>query len=236
MKNALLALALIAASCIGSAQDLSAKMDYKVNYAIPAPKSSTVDTVAISYDSKGKFIYTNSELLGMDFGRSVFKNPSLDLSSATASFVLDTEKMEIYFNFSLGENMMFFKMNLENLLPMENDDPMNDNFSLVAEKTGDSKMIAGKSYPTYLLYPDTNPEEPLTLAIDHSRPVNNNNVINEFIQMMLRKTESKGSMSLDIPDGLIVGVYNKENTMMEAVSIEDVKTNINISTRFNISE
>ena len=217
------------------AQELVVNLDYKVVYEIPAPARSTMDTIAISFDKAGKYLYSDAKILGEDFGRTVFENPNLDLSSARSSFILDTEKMEIYFNFSFDKNMMYFKMDLEALIPIESD-PFEGNMELISEETGDEIEIVGGYYPSYLLYPNTEPEDPLTLVIDTKRPVNNYNVINEFILLMLRKTESKGSMSLHIPKGLILGVYSKSGTMMEAISIEDVSTTINVSHRFNIKE
>jgi hypothetical protein len=235
MNKALALLLLLSIGVQGIGQDLAVSLDYKVIYKIPSPARSTTDTVAISFDKKGKFLYSDNAVLGADFGRSVFENPKLDLSSARSSFVVDTEKMEVYFHFSLDQNMMFFKMNLETLLPVEAD-PFQGDMEIISEETKDRIEIAGKRYPSYILYPNTEPEDPLTIVIDPSRPVNNFNVINEFIQLMLRKTESKGSMSLNIPEGLILGVYSTSGTLMEAISAENISTNINISNRFKIDE
>lgn len=234
MKYILSILALLTVT-LTQAQDITVNLDYKVVYEIPSSARNTIDTISISFDKAGKFLYSDARLLGENFGKSVFENPNLDLSTARSSFVLDTENMEIYFNFSLEKSMMFFKMDLETLIPMESD-PFEGNMELISEKTGDQIEIAGGYYPSYLLYPNTEPEDPLTLVIDSERPVNNYNVINEFIQLMLRKTESKGSMSLKIPQGLILGVYSKSGTMMEAISVEDVSTTINVSHRFTIDE
>ncbi len=235
MKRALFLIVFVSVNFSGIGQELSISMDYNVVYRIPSPAKGTVDTVGISFDKMGKYLYSDNAMLGKDFGRSVFENPNLDLTTASSNFIVDTEKMEVYFHFSLDENMMFFKMNLETLLPIEAD-PFEGDLEIITEKTKDRIEIGGKRYPSYLLYPSSEPDEPLTLVIDPSRPVNNYNVINEFIQLMLRKTNSKGSMSLNIPDGLILGIYTKSGTLMEAITVEDISTQINISNRFKIDE
>jgi hypothetical protein len=235
MKKVLFLIVFISITYSTVSQELTIALDYNVVYEIPSPAKGTVDTVEISFDKMGKFLYSDNANLGQDFGRSVFENPNLDLTKAKSNFIVDTEKMEVYFHFSLDENMMYFKMNLETLLPVEAD-PFEGDMEIIAEETKDRIEIAGKPYPSYLLYPNTEPDEPLTLVIDPSRPVNNFNVINEFIQLMLRKTNSKGSMSLNIPAGLILGIYTKSGTLLEAITVEDISTKINISNRFKIDE
>ncbi|NNJ81995.1 MAG: hypothetical protein HKP11_07345, partial [Flavobacteriaceae bacterium] len=172
---------------------------------------------------------------GEDFGRSILKNPDIDLSNSDANFVLDTQQMLFYFHFNFDDNIMFMKMDIENFIPVERD-PLEGDLDLIAEATGDKINLVGNSYPTFLLYPKNEPEEPLTLAMDMNRPVNNLNLINEFVKLMLRKTESKGSASIDIPNGLILGAYTTSGTLFEAISVKDINSSINISNGFNIKE
>jgi hypothetical protein len=235
MRKILSLLTILSLSVTTSGQELTVSLDYKVVYKIPSPAKNTIDTVGIHFDKRGKFLYSENAMLGEDFGRSVFKNPNLDLSSANSNFIVDTEKMDVYFHFSLDQNFMFFKMNLETLLPVKAD-PFEGDVEIIAEATKDRIEIAGKRYPSYLLYTNTEPDDPITLIIDPSRPVNNFNVMDEFIQLMLRKTNSSGSMSLNIPDGLILGIYTKSGTLMEAISVEDISTKIKFVNRFNIDE
>ncbi|MBT8262884.1 MAG: hypothetical protein KJO05_08690 [Bacteroidia bacterium] len=235
MNKALIFLLLLGSGFYGCGQDLSVSMDYKVVYEIPAPMRNSADTISISFDTEGKYLYSDAKLLGDDLGRSVFKNPNTDLSPAESSFVLDTKNMEVYFDYSLNRNSIFFKMDIESLIPAD-EDPFEGNVEIIMEKTEYDVEIAGSSYPSFLLYPDNEPEEPLTLAIDTSRPVDNSIVLNAFIQLMLRKTDSKGSMSINIPKGLILGIYTANSIMMEAISVENVATTINISHQFTINE
>ena len=216
-------------------QDLTVNLDYEVTYTIPAPKRNTTDTITVSFTKDGRYLYSNIPFLGEDFGRSVLKNPNLDLSNSDANFVLDTRQMRFYFHFSFEDNIMFMKMNLENFIPMERD-PLKGDLELVAEATGDKMNLIGSKYPTYLLYPKSEPEEPVTLVMDTTRPVSNLNLINEFVKLMLRKTESKGSASFDIPNGLILGAYSTGGVLFEAISVKDINSTINISNGFKINE
>ena len=216
-------------------QEITVNLDYEVTYTIPAPKRNTIDTIVVSMDKEGRFLHSNIPFLGEDFGRSVLKDPNIDLSNADANFVLDTKQMLFYFHFKFEENIMFMKMDIENFIPVERD-PLQGDLELIAEATGDKMNLIDKRYPTFLLYPKNEPEEPVTLAMDPNRPVNNLNLINEFIKLMMRKTESKGNASFEIPNGLILGAYTKGGTLFEAIAVKDINSTINISNGFNIKE
>lgn len=216
-------------------QELTVNLDYEVTYTIPAPRRNTSDTITVSFTKDGRYLHSNIPFLGEDFGRSVLKNPDIDLSNSDANFVLDTKQMLFYFHFKFEDNVMFMKMDIENFIPAERD-PLEGDLDLIAEATGDKMSLLDSRFPTFLLYPKNEPEEPVTLAMDTNRPVNNLNLINEFVKLMLRKTESKGSASFDIPNGLILGAYTTSGTLFEAISVKDINSTINISNGFNIKE
>ena len=235
MKNILIAFIVLSCSIGTKGQELAVTLDYEVSYAIPSARRNTVDTITVRMDKDGRYLHSNIPFLGEDFGRSVLKDPSIDFSNADANFVLDTRQMLFYFHFKFEENIMFMKMDIENFIPMEQD-PLQGDLELVAEATGDNLELMGTKYPTYLLYPKSEPDEPVTLVMDSSRPVNNFNIINEFIKLMMRKTESKGNLSFEIPKGLILGAYSTGGTMFEAISVKDINSTINISNGFKINE
>jgi hypothetical protein len=234
MRTLLIAFLVLSCSLSSKAQELTVNLDYEVTYAIPAPRRNTTDTITVSFTKDGRYLHSNIPFLGKDLGRSILKDPTIDLSDSDANFVLDTGRMLFYFHFSFEDNIMFMKMNIENFIPVERD-PLEGDLDLIAEATGDKMNLAGSNYPTFLLYPKNEPEEPVTLVMDTNRPVNNLNLINEFIKLMLRKTESKGSASFDIPNGLILGAYSTGGTLFEAISVKDINTTINIANGFNIN-
>jgi len=219
----------------GLSQSLEVSFNYSVTYQIPSSMKNTVDTLEIKMDRKGHYLYTESNSLGLNFATSVFSNPGLDLSSASCSLLLDTQRMIVYFNFELENNAMFFKMDLDKILPNVNDAPSED-MNLISEKLLDKVSIGSTNYEAYLIYPESEPENPLTVAIDSKRPVDNVSTIGEFFKLMLRKSNSEGDFNLDIPDGLIVSIKNDDEILLEAIQIKDVTTKINIQHSFNITE
>ena len=216
-------------------QSLEVSFNYSVTYQIPSSMKNTIDTLKVKMDKNGHYLYTESNSLGHDFASSVFSNSGLDLSSATSSILLDAKRMIIYFNFELDKNVMFFKMDLDKLLPNKGNAPIQD-MNLISEELTDKVIINNSSYAAYLLYPKSEPNNPLTVAIDTKRPVDNFSIINEFFKMMLQKSNSDGVFNLDIPDGLIISVKNDDEVLLEAIEIEDVTTKINIQHSFNIKE
>ena len=219
----------------GLSQSLEVSFNYSVTYQIPSSKKNTVDTLEVKMDKKGRYLYTESNSLGLDFASSVFSNPELDLSSAISSILLDAKDMIIYFNFELDNNVMFFKMDLDKILPNVGRAPTQD-MNLISEALADKVTIGNSNYDAYLIYPKSEPENPLTVAIDTKRPVDNFSIINEFFKMMMRKSNGDGVFNLDIPDGLIISIKNDDDVLLEAIQIEDVTTKINIQHSFNIKE
>ena len=219
----------------GLSQSLDVSFNYSVTYQIPSLKRNTVDTLEVKMDKEGHYLYTESNSLGLDFATSVFSSPTLDLSSATSSILLDTKRMIIYFNFEIENNVMFFKMDLDKILPNVSDTPSED-MNLISEKLSNKLSIDNSNYDAYLIYPESEPENPLTVAIDSKRPVDNVSTIGEFFKMMLRKSNSEGDFNLDIPDGLIVSIKNGDEVLLEAIQIKDEVTKINIHHSFKITE
>lgn len=195
----------------------------------------TADTVSISFDKAGKYLFTDFPLLKDDFGASLFKGTELDFSSAVTHFILDTEKMDVLFNIDFDANVMFVKMNIESFIP-NSANPLDDDIELISEATSKTMTVAGKDYPTYFLYPISEPEDTLTLAIDTTRLVDNNKLIDQFLTLMLKETQSNGTISYNLPNGLILAVYSKQGIMIEAISVEDIDTTITISHSFKIKE
>ncbi|MDC7996297.1 hypothetical protein [Altibacter sp. HG106] len=233
-----LLISFLALCCLvnGKAQNKSVQLDYEVTYAIPSPKRNTVDTIGVHFAKSGKFLFTDSNTIGTEFSKEIFENRAIDFSSATTSILLDTEVLQLFFNYTLGRSTVYFVMNMEDIIPVTNE-PLGKKLSIISEKITDAPNASDKKYETYALYTAEEPENIITLTVDPTRPVNNNAIIGEFFRLMLSKTNSTADdISFDIPQGLIVSVAVSGTTLLNAIQIADVTTKINISHTFNIEQ
>ncbi|MEM7087286.1 MAG: hypothetical protein AAF489_13955 [Bacteroidota bacterium] len=220
-----------------TAQELEVLLDYEVTYVVPNGKKNTIDTISIQLDKKGHFLFMESNSMGLNLARGVFPDPNTDLSGSECSFLLDTQRMLVYFSFHLNDTKMFLQMDVTQFIPINN--PMGDDMAtlnLLTEKRGDQIQLGGALYDSYLLYPETEPDQPIILAIDEKRPVDNAALINRVIELMLQKSKSNVPVNLDIPNGLIMAIGFQEESLMKAIDARDVNTKINIQHSFNITE
>jgi len=221
-----------------SAQELEVAFDYEVTYVIPNAKKNTTDTLKVQLDKSGHYLFMESPSIGLNLARGVFPNPNMDLSGSECSFLLDTQRMLIYFNFRLDDTVMFLQMDVEPFIPTDRS-PIGDGstaFNLISEKRSEKLQVGDASYKAYMLYPETEPDQPITVAIDEQRPVDNVAIINQVFTLMMEKTKSTSEFNLDIPNGLIMAIGLQDEILIRAIEARDVTTKINIQHSFNIKE
>ena len=220
------------------AQEVDVTFDYEVTYVVPNAKKNTTDTLKIQLDKQGHYLFMESPSMGLNLARGVFPNPNMDLSNAECSFLLDTQRMLIYFNFRLDDTVMFLQMDVEPFIPTDRS-PIGDSsaaFNLISEKRSEKIQVGDASYNAYMLFPETEPDEPITMVIDEQRPVDNIAIIHKAFTLMMEKTQSTTQFNLDVPNGLIMAIGLKDEMLIRAIEAKDVTTKINIQHSFNIKE
>ncbi len=235
MKNIqILFLFFISTFSFGQNKEIS--LDYTVTYEIPSQKRNTVDTVSVSFNKKGTFLHTDARFIIDKFSAIVFKNKNVDLSNASSSIIYDTNSSEVYMHFDIQNNIVYMKMNLDDIIPIENEGAFSDDVKIISEKQKDDTFILNKSYATYVIYPDTEPNSRIQLVIDENHPVSNNTILKKFFELMLTKTNSEGSIDIDLPEGLILSVLQGDSSLIKAIDIDTDPLKINISHSFNIEK
>ncbi len=234
MKNKIfIAVLLVITLSFGQNKDI--ELDYTVTYEVPNAKKNTIDTVSVSFNKEGTYLYSNARILVDEFSSSILKNRNIDVSQATSSIIYDSKNTEVYINLDVQGNLVFMKLNLNSIIPSESD-PLPENVKLITEKSKEDTFLLNKSFPTYLLYAETEPASDIKLVIDEDHTVNNNLILAKFIELMLTKTKSDGSIDFDIPDGVILSVSQSGESIIKAINFESKPIKINISHSFNIEK
>ncbi len=236
MKKTLLLILVLFVSFTYS-QEKTIELDYIVDYVIANKKKQSKDTISIGYDKSGKFLWTNYKELAKEFSKALFKNNSESiLADSNSNLILETETADIIFSFENNNNVIFFKINLNAFIPIKNNDAINEDIVLISEKTDQITTILNKEYNDYALYPDTEPQSKIFATFDESLPVNNNLLFQKFLELMMQKTNSQGSIASNLPNGLILKVNDGNTSLIEAIRINKSKKTININYSFKVTE
>ena len=236
MKKVLLSIILFCVS-FSYSQEKTIELDYVVEYIIPNKKKQTIDTISIGYDKSGKFLWTNYKELTKEFSKALFKNNSESiLSESNSNLILETETADIIFSFKNNNDIIYFKVNLSTFIPLENDNALNEDIVLISERTEQTSTIFNREFTDYALYPDTKPENKLFATFDEKRPVNNNFLLQKFLELMMQKTSSQGSFTSNLPEGLILKISDGNTSLIEAIKINKSKKTININHSFKVTE
>lgn len=236
MKKTLLLIVTLFVSLVYS-QEKTIVLDYVVDYVIPNKKKQTKDTISIGYEKTGKYLWTNYKELANEFSKALFKNNSKTvLANSNSNLILETETADIIFAFESDKNVMFFKVNLNTIIPIKNNDAMNEDIVLISEKTDQTTNILNKEYKNYALYPNTEPQSKIFATFDENLPVDNNILFQKFLELMIQKTNSEGSISSNLPKGLILKITDGNSSLIEAIKVHKVKKTININYSFKVKE
>ncbi len=236
MKKTLLLILVLFVSFAYS-QEKTIELDYIVDYVIPNKRKQSKDTISVGYDKSGKFLWTNYKELAKEFSKALFKNNSESiLGDSNSNLILETQTADIIFSFKSNDNVIFFKVNLNAFIPIKNDNAINEDIALITEKTEQTTTILGNKYTDYALYPNTEPQSKIFATFDETLPVNNNLLFQKFLELMLQKTNSQGSISSNLPNGLILKINDGNTSLIEAIKINKSKKTIHINYSFKVTE
>lgn len=218
-------------------QETVIEIDYVVDYIIPNNKKESVDTVSIGFNKNGKYLWTNYNILGNEFSKSILLGNTSKINDTEFNLIYSVEdnKMILYFNFD--KSKIYANVDIETIVPMDRRDAFDEDFNLVATKLNEEKSILDYSCSTFDLHPDNDPSDAITVLVANDLDCKNNVFFSKFVSLMLKMTSSKGEIKSDIPDGLILKAYDKSGSpMIEAINVDKNKKTITINQSFKITE
>lgn len=220
----------------GYAQERTITIDYTVDYLIPNKRKNTSDTISVGFSKDSKYIWTNSKSLAKDLGRSMFRrNPEI-LDNADLGIIYDTEKAVIMMCFQSGKNQLFFNFEISTFLPYPQANNTAEEFELLSDNTHETINIADREATNYNIYPSNKESDLMTVAFDESISIQNTQLFNKIFELMFESNLGSSLLRIHIPDGLIMKVSNKGETMIEAYKVDTSTKTININYSFKITE
>lgn len=218
-------------------QDEAITIDYSVDYVIPKRNNQSADTITVGFDKAGRYLWTDSEFLAKDLAKSVFKGNNRLLDAAKLNLLLDTENLSLQLFFNSGDNAMYMKLALSNFFPIPKEEKKEKNVDLISEPLNDSVSVIGREGQLYDVFPSNDIDDKITIALEENMKVNNNKLFKQFFRIALAAEGSGTEINdLELPDGLILGIFDDDQTLIEAISIKEKVKTITINHSFNISE
>jgi len=220
---------------IGYAQKKSITIDYSVQYTIPSKYKKVADTVTIGFDKNGKYLWTDSEYLARDFGKSIFKGKESLLQNAEMSIVFDTENGAIMLFFTSGKNEMYMNIELSSIIPLPENSEDN-NFELISESSNETITVAGREAVVYDVFPSNKESDKISLAFDESINLNNNKLFKKFFELIFAAEGSSTMEDINLPNGLLLRISSNNETMIEATQVDTKIKTLKFNYSFKITE
>lgn len=218
---------------IGFSQE-TVRIDYSVDYLIPSARTQKTDTVTIGFDKTGKYIWTDSEYLAKDLGRSIFKGRE-DLSeNSKLGIILNTETTTVQLFYSSGDNEMYMNMALSSLIPLPKGSE--EEFELISKNTTKTINVAGHDAAVYEVYPSNDEAEKIKLGLDESFDINNNQLFKKLFQLFFAAEGSSSMNDINLPNGLILNISNQGEVLIEAYNINTKPKIFNINYSITVKE
>ncbi|MDG5493060.1 hypothetical protein [Psychroserpens sp. SPM9] len=235
MKALILPL-LIFSFFFGNSQETKIQIDYTVDYIVPSERRKTNDTVSIGYSKSGKFVWTDSKKLAQSLARNMFKNNPELLDNADLYVIYNAEDALLMMCFESGKNKLFFNVELSKLVPGPDIIDESNEFELISESTNESITILDKKAAIYDIYPSHKETDIVTMAFDESIKIDNTQLFKNLFQIMFASEGNSGLLGINIPEGLIMKVSSKRETILEAIHVDTTPKTININYSFKITE
>ncbi len=218
------------------AQSRTIIFDYTVDYAIPNRKKMTQDTVQINLSRDGRYIHTRNAALSQELTKS-FLNKGFGGKMQNVDFdlIFDTQNLDMHVNLASEGLEFYMKMNMLNLLNKEAKGK-NEDVTLVTARIEDDIRILDKQVDAFFVWPDIKPENKMFMAVYPEFPVDNNAILKRLLEVLVTSSKPDLKLSMDIPNGLIMVVKENDRALIEAVAIEEVKKQIELSHDFKLSE
>ena len=217
-------------------QTTTIQLDYSVSYEVINARKVN-DTISISFDEEGNYFYTNTKSLAKDLARSFFKYNQTLINNSNINILFDVRKELLFINFESDSNYVFFKMNVNDLLP--NTDSKKDTIDpkeieLVSEPTNKKVTVLDSEYNLYKIFPSHETDKPIYVAIDKINSFNINHLI-YFFAKKFSLAENLLLKPIHIPKGIIMLVKNhKEDTILKIINVKKQPKKIEFNHSFTI--
>ena len=215
-------------------QSLTVQLDYQAWYEVPSKGS--MDTVMVRIDKSGRYLYTESDILNTQLGDILSSKPKTEGLQDKYDLLLDAKTLIMYLQYREGNNTMYMEMNIADFIPSGEVDAINRDLKIVSELREEPMDIKGRTSAVYNMYPENDPFQAIRIGMDEALPVHNNTLIGTFFEIMMRVSESEGSLEWDIPQGLITYLSIEGMVLLKAIEVKEDKTEIIIEHQFTIKE
>ncbi|BAO74482.1 hypothetical protein [Winogradskyella sp. PG-2] len=224
--------------CIGLcySQEKNITIDYTVDYLVPKKNKTEVDTITIGFDKDGRYLWTDSEYLAKDLGRSMFRGKEELLKDAEIGIILDTEKLKITLFFSSGDNEIYMNVALDAIVPIRNSNKPSETFELQSETTGDTIKVLDRETEMYILFPSNKPDDSVYVGVDKELKVDNTKLFDNFLSFFFAAEENSEMKALNFPNGLILNISDDGKTIIEAHKINTNTKTITLNHSYKITE
>ncbi|MCH2196120.1 hypothetical protein [Kordia sp.] len=236
MKQFLFIVAFFATSFVIAQQDtLSATFDYEVSYEIKDRTKGT-DTIKVAFDKSGRYLWTNYSKIADGYSFMFLKPKNENLPNFLSSIIYDTQSTKFYISIYNKELSFFMKVDLLSMVP-KSPQEINEPINLIADKSSETIPVLNKERTIYKIYPSSEPEEKnkLDVVFDVSYPVNNNIVFGGLFNTMFI-SDNELSVKMDLPQGIILYVAEKNKPLLKAISIKKISRTITINNTLEIKE
>ncbi|EDP69940.1 hypothetical protein FBALC1_10422 [Flavobacteriales bacterium ALC-1] len=218
------------------AQEKNITIDYTVDYIIPKKNTTQADTVSIGFDKNGRYLWTDSEYLAKDLGRSIFRGKEELLKDAEIGIILDTEKLTITLFFSSGDNEIYMNVALDAIIPIRNSNKPGETFELLSETTGDTIKVLDHEVEVYSVFPSNKPDDTIYIGFDKELKVDNTKLFDNFLSLFFAAEENSEMKALNFPNGLILNISDEGQTIIEAHKIDTNTKTITLNHSYKITE
>lgn len=236
MKRITLLILTISVGWFGFAQEQNITIDHIVDYIVTNNQKGKNDSISVGFSEDGKYIWTNSKFLAKDLGKSIFNNKPELLNNSDLDIIYNTETSAIMLCFKSGENKMFMNILLSTFMPATNNPNAQEEFALISEKTGETLNILNRNTNVYSIFPSNKTEESISIAFDQSIEIKNNKLFKKLFAIIFESEGGSNLFDIDIPNGLIMKVFNQGQTVLEAYNFNSNTKTITINYSFKITE
>lgn len=214
-------------------QNVDITFDYTVDYELPNNRKQTIDTITIGYEKTGRYLWSDFEGLAKEFAKDVFKKNNLENQDTESNIIFDSETTMVYVSLKMNKSLVYFAINLEDMIPSKSD-PLNENVIISSTPTNQFFSLNDIEYPEYAVSPSVEPNQSVYVAINENYKVDNNKIFKKFLELMLAKTQSDGNIELDLPNGLIMSIRDNNQSILQAIKLDNAKKQIQINHSFKI--
>jgi len=219
-----------------TSQSTTVNLDYTVSYEIPSVKKGK-DTLNISFDKEGKYLFTDTNILAKDLARKVFRTNLTLINNSKISLLFDIKKELAYINFTSGLNHLFLQIDINSFLPnkpVRQDSIESKEVQLNSKQTNEKALVMNTEYNLYKIYTSGEVEQPVYVAFDESNSFNINNLLYLFFEK-LALTESNLVKPKNIGKGIIMQIKNhKGDEILTAINVLKQQKKIEFNHSFTI--